>query len=68
MRAMAVATGGKYIFLTDDSGIGNPHLTPETPFEVEPLNDLMVGEIRAFVARHFPQVRGLRNSRVAAGR
>jgi hypothetical protein len=68
MRAMAVATGGKYIFLTDDSGIGNPHLTPETPFQVEPLNDLMVREIRAFAARHFPQVRGLRNNRMAAGR
>lgn len=68
MRAMAVATGGKYIFLTDDSGIGNPHLTPETPFQVEPLNDLMVREIRAFAARRFPQVRGLRDGRMAARR
>jgi hypothetical protein len=68
MRAMAVATGGKYIFLTDDSGIGNPHLTPETPFQVEPLNDLMVREIRAFAARRFPQVRGLRGDRMAANR
>ncbi|HYW13716.1 MAG TPA: VWA domain-containing protein [Longimicrobium sp.] len=68
MRAMAVATGGKYIFLTDDSGIGSPHLTPDTPFQVEPLNDLMVREIRAFAARRFPQVRGLREGRMAANR
>ena len=68
MRAIAVATGGKYIFLTDDSGIGNPHLTPETPFQVEPLNDLMVREIRAFAARRYPEVRGLRDGRMAANR
>jgi hypothetical protein len=68
MRAMAVATGGKYIFLTDDSGIGNAHLTPDTPFQVEPLNDLMVREIRAFAARRFPQVRGLREGRMASSR
>jgi hypothetical protein len=28
MRAMAAATQGRYLFLTDDSGIGNPHATP----------------------------------------
>ncbi|MGZ8326564.1 MAG: VWA domain-containing protein [Allosphingosinicella sp.] len=28
MRAMAAATQSRYIFLTDDSGIGNPHATP----------------------------------------
>jgi Mg-chelatase subunit ChlD len=28
MRAMAAATQSRYIFLTDDSGIGNPHSTP----------------------------------------
>ena len=27
MRAMAAATQSRYIFLTDDSGIGNPHAT-----------------------------------------
>ncbi|HEX6042281.1 vWA domain-containing protein, partial [Longimicrobium sp.] len=67
MRAMAVATGGKYVFLTDDSGIGNPHLTPETDFRVEPLNDLMVREIRAYAASRFPQVRELRG-RIASRR
>jgi Mg-chelatase subunit ChlD len=50
-RAMAVMTGGKYVFLTDDSGVGNPHEVPDiTGYTVEKLNDLMVGEIRAFVA------------------
>ena len=59
MRTMAVVTGGKYLFLTDDSGVGNPHLTPEQPFEVHRLNDLMVREIRAFVAGYYPELRGL---------
>lgn len=28
MRAMAQITGGRFLFLTDDSGIGNPHAEP----------------------------------------
>jgi hypothetical protein len=28
MRAMAAATQSRYIFLTDDSGVGNPHAEP----------------------------------------
>jgi hypothetical protein len=28
MRAMAAATQSRYVFLTDDSGIGNPHAPP----------------------------------------
>jgi uncharacterized protein YegL len=28
MRAMAAATQSRYIFLTDDSGVGNPHAPP----------------------------------------
>lgn len=57
MRAMAVATGGHYLFLTDDSGVGNPHLTPDQPYGVERLNDLIVREIRAFVAARYPELR-----------
>lgn len=50
-RAMAVSTGGKYVFLTDDSGVGNPHEVPDiTGYTVEKLNDLMVREIRSYVA------------------
>jgi hypothetical protein len=50
-RAMAVMTGGKYVFLTDDSGVGDSHEEPDiSGYTVEKLNDLMVREIRSFVA------------------
>lgn len=43
LRAGAFLTSGKYVFLTDHSGVGNPHATPEVPyFEVERLDRLMV--------------------------
>lgn len=43
MRCLALATNGSYVFLTDDSGIGNPHIKPTTDeFKVEFLNNLMV--------------------------
>lgn len=42
MRSIALATNGNYLFLTDDSGIGNPHIKPTTDeFKVELLNDLL---------------------------
>ncbi len=31
MRGTAQITGGRYVFLTDDSGIGNPHAEPHIP-------------------------------------
>jgi hypothetical protein len=31
MRSGAQVTGGRYLFLTDDSGIGDPHLVPSIP-------------------------------------
>src|SRR5215204_3243630 len=49
-RAMAVMTGGKYVFLTDDSGVGESHEEPDiSGYTVEKLNDLMVREIRSYV-------------------
>jgi len=43
MKFMAIATNGTYVFITDHSGIGNPHLDPVVQdYEVEKLNDLMV--------------------------
>jgi len=52
-RAMAVLTGGKYVFLTDDSGVGNSHEVPDiSGYTVEKLNDLMVREIRSYVSEH----------------
>jgi len=43
LRQMDVLTGSTYVFLTDDSGVGNDHLEPITgPVQVELLNDLLV--------------------------
>lgn len=43
MRSMALLTNGTYVFLTDDSGVGNPHIKPSTDeYSVEMLNDLIV--------------------------
>ncbi len=43
MKFMAIATNGTYVFITDHSGIGNPHLDPVVKdYEVEKLNDLLV--------------------------
>jgi hypothetical protein len=47
MRILAVLTGGTYVFLTDDSGIGNSHLEPSVgEYDVEPFNDLLVRLLR----------------------
>ena len=35
MRATAALTQSRYIFLTDDSGIGNPHAEPDVACYVE---------------------------------
>lgn len=43
MRFFSITTNGTYVFITDDSGIGNDHLEPSVgQYEVEKLNDLMV--------------------------
>jgi len=50
MRFWAVATGGTYTFLTNDSGIGGEHLEPTVgEYQVEILNDLLVRVISASV-------------------
>ena len=42
MRFMALGTNGTYVFLTDDSGIGNSHLKPTIgSYQVEYLNQLL---------------------------
>lgn len=49
MRSLALATNGTYTFLTNHSGIGNPHIEPSTDsYEVEFLNDLLVRLIVRF--------------------
>lgn len=42
-RALAICTNGSYVFLTDDSGVGESHLEPIVGnYEVEKLQDLIV--------------------------
>lgn len=42
MRQAAVATGGRYLFLTDDSGVGNGHAEPTIPcYRVTRLTQLL---------------------------
>jgi len=50
MREIALLTNGTSFFLTDDSGVGNPHHKPTTdkPLKVEHLNDMMVRTIIEF--------------------
>ena len=49
MRSLALGTNGTYVFLTDDSGVGNPHIKPTTDkFEVELLNGLLTRLITRF--------------------
>jgi len=50
MRSIALATNGDYVFLTDDSGAGLPHIKPTTDvFNVEFLNSLLERIIKQMV-------------------
>lgn len=50
LRAMSIVTGGKYVFLTDHSGVGNEHLEPTVgEYEIEYLNDLLVDLVNEYV-------------------
>ncbi len=52
MKTMALATTGTYVFITDDSGIGNSHLKPKNKdYKVEKLNDLLVRLIGQYTNR-----------------
>lgn len=56
MRSAALLTGGTYAFLTDDSGIGNPHETPDVEsFTVEYLSDLMVRLVTGYYTGIMPK-------------
>lgn len=51
MRSLAAATGGTYVFLTDDSGIGGSHKKPEgIESQKMPFNDLLVELISRYAA------------------
>lgn len=52
MRSYAIGTGGTFVFLTDDSGIGNPHLEPVVgQFKVEFLNALLTRVIASYITK-----------------
>lgn len=51
MRTASLLTMGQYLFLTDHSGVGNPHATPDVPeFAVERLDRLMIRMIASEIA------------------
>jgi hypothetical protein len=53
MRTTAMLTGAQYLFLTDDSGVGNPHAEPHIPcYTVEQLAPLMVRAVRSELSGH----------------
>ena len=50
MRFFSISTNGTYVFITNDSGIGNDHLEASVgDYEVEFLNDLMVRLINKYL-------------------
>ena len=50
LRFFDVATGGTYVFLTDDSGIGNSHIKASVgDHKVEYLTDLIIRLIKKYV-------------------
>ncbi len=69
MRSLALATNGTYVFLTDDSGVGNPHLKPTTDkFDVELLNTLLVKLIVKYAYTASCQTPPARPASTLAGR
>ena len=54
LRSLAAITNGTFIFLTDDSGIGNPHIeTSVGDYNVEKLNDCMVRVVCEFAGFEY---------------
>jgi len=50
LRFFDLATGGSYVFLTDDSGIGNSHIKASVgDHKVESLTDIMIRLIKKYV-------------------
>jgi len=69
MRTTAFLTLGQYLFLTDHSGVGNPHAKPHVPeYTVEHLNRLMIrmiaGELagKRLTAQHIGSFSGQQSS------
>lgn len=54
MRQAAIYTGGTFIFVTDDSGIGNSHYDPNIPnVTVELLNSMLVRLVKGYHTGEF---------------
>ena len=52
LRSLSIATGGTYLFLTDDSGIGHSHLAPSTEqYEVDTLNEMILKVIYRYLGQ-----------------
>jgi len=50
MRSMAAFTNSRYLFLTDDSGFGNPHAEPEIDcYVVTHLDNLMIRVMNSLI-------------------
>jgi hypothetical protein len=51
LRAASFLTMGQYLFLTDHSGVGNPHAKPHVPeYQVERLDRLMIRMVASELA------------------
>jgi hypothetical protein len=50
MRTMAALTQGRYIFLTDDSGVGSPHAEPNLACYAVTRLDQLIGRVLAGIA------------------
>ena len=67
-RVAAIHTGGQFIYVTDDSGIGNAHYDPDIPNAVvERLNDLMVRLINGYYTGKFAPAVYWKTANAAAG-
>jgi len=50
-RQFAILTNGTYVFLTDDSGVGNSHVEASVgDYQVEHLNDLIIRLIEKYIS------------------
>ncbi|MCL2070690.1 MAG: VWA domain-containing protein [Oscillospiraceae bacterium] len=51
LRTFAVMTGGTFTFLTDHSGVGNPHAEPTIgAYQVEKLNEMLIRIINEYLS------------------
>ena len=51
MRTMAALTQGRYIFLTDDSGVGNPHAEPDVSCYLVTRLDGLIARVLAGIVQ-----------------